>query len=450
MDPGALVVGFVVGAALAALAVWGSARGRAERLAERADRVPELERELDERVRELATLGEERATLTSRLEAERAVAAERERAFNDAGLRLREAFAALAGEALQRNSDGFLKVAREIFEGDRKSADASLAARQQAIDALVTPVREKLAELGDKLGSLDRERGAREAQFQSLDGTTKQLLAQTSQLAQALRAPGVRGRWGELQLRRIVDLAGMLEHCDFEEQEAAEGDRASRPDAVVKLAGGRHLIVDAKVVLDAFLKANEATDDDGRERHLAAHARQVRTRIDQLASKAYWQQFPRTPEFVVMFVPGEAQLAAALQTDPDLIAHAFDHRVVLASPLILLAILQGSAIGWQEKRTEENALRIGELAGELHDRLATLLEHFERLGRRLSQAVEAHNAAIGSYETQLLPKARELVELGARGHKARPDLSPIDIAVRAPRTAAGPSEDDAGTPGGPA
>lgn len=330
--------------------------------------------------------------------------------------RLREGFAALSGEALDRNNERFLTLAGERLGALERASDAALARREAAVEALVRPLRESLARVDEKLQQVETER---EGQYRSLSkhlelvATSHRELDRTTRgLAQALRTPNVRGRWGELQLRRVVELAGMLEHCDFNLQETLEGDSRQRPDLVIRLPGERRVVVDAKAPLQAYLAASEATDESERAARLTDHARHVRRHLDDLGGRAYWSGLEGTPEFVVLFLPGEPFFSAALAEDPELIERGVDRRVLLAGPTTLIALLRAIAYGWQQEAMARNAAEVASLGRELFDRLVTLNDRFETLGRRIDGAVEAYNAAIGSLESRVHVSARRMAELG--------------------------------------
>jgi len=275
-----------------------------------------------------------------------------------------------------------------------------------------------------------------------LSETQQRLQSETRNLVTALRAPATRGRWGELQLRRVVELAGMLEHCDFDEQVTVTGDEGRvRPDMIVHLPGARCVVVDAKVPLQAFLDATESVDDEARRTHFVSHARQLRTHVDSLAKKAYWEQFETSPEFVVAFVPGDPLLSAALEHDPTLFEHALASHVVLATPTNLIAILRTVAAGWQQETMADKAREVQQLGRELYKRLATFGDHLARTGKGLASAVDAYNKAVGSLEKSVMPQARRFNELGVVGSadKEIPELDALDVAARQPHLVDAPA-----------
>jgi DNA recombination protein RmuC len=347
----------------------------------------------------------------------RRLRAEAEAARTASEATLREAFQSLSVDVLHKNSQIFLEQARASLGEYQKGASSELERRQQAIDTLVAPIRESLAQMGEKLSSIEKERHGHYSsltqQLRQVSADHSKLSNETANLVRAMRSAPSRGRWGELQLRRVVELAGMLAHCDFVEQEAVGAERRLRPDLVVRLPGGKSVIVDAKAPLEAYLDAHEAADEGTREVKLKEHARQVRAHVNALAAKAYWSELEDAPDFVVMFLPGEPFFAAALQYDATLVEYAAEKQVVIASPTTLIALLRAVHHGWQQERIAEEAQQVSALGRELYDRLATLGRHFERVGGHLDRAVGAYNEAVGSLETRVLVTARRFKELGA-------------------------------------
>jgi DNA recombination protein RmuC len=308
--------------------------------------------------------------------------------------------------------------------------------QREAVEHLVSPIKESLNRFDGHIKELERARseayGSLTTQVRSLAESQERLRSETSNLVTALRAPSVRGRWGELQLRRVVEMAGMLAHCDFVEQKTATVDeRRLRPDLVVQLPAGRNVVVDAKVPLEAYLAALDASDEDERRARLADHARQIRQHIQKLSLKSYWEQFRPSPEFVVLFIPGEAFYSAALEQDPALIEDGIGERVLIATPTTLIALLKAVAAGWQQETIAESARTISELGKEVYSRLSTLGEHLGRLGRKLDGAVNDYNQTIGSLERRVLPAARRLAEHGAGGPDDLDALEPIDRTTQA-------------------
>src|SRR5579863_1112299 len=342
----------------------------------------------------------------------------------------------MASDALKSNNLSFLVLARESLERFQTEALGDLEARQRAVADMVAPVRESLNKVDAQIQQMEVARGGAyselRAQVQSLITTQKDLQSETGNLVRALRTPNVRGRWGEIQLRRVVEIAGMLSYCDFAEQETVTTETGRlRPDLVVKLPGGKQVVVDAKTPLQAFLDAFETQDEERRRDCLANHARQVRDHINTLSGKKYWEQFESTPEFVVMFLPGETFFSAALEQDTGLIEHGVLNRVIPASPTTLIALLKAINYGWSQEKLARNAQQISELGKELHDRLRKLATHITGVGTNLDRAVEAYNQAIGSLENRVLVSARKFSELGASVAEDIPELEPIETSARA-------------------
>ena len=359
--------------------------------------------------------------------------------------RLQDAFHALSSEALDRSSDRFLQLAGERLGAlERSNADA-LSRREEAVDALVRPIRESLSRVDEKLQRVETERQGHHASLtrhlELVATSNKNLERETQNLSQALRSPNARGRWGELQLRRVVELSGMLDHCDFQEQatldhvdSSGRANGSSRPDLIVRLPGGRVIAVDAKAPLQEYLAATEAADEVTRASHLTAHAKHVRRHLDSLGARAYWSQLSGSPEFVVLFLPGEPFFAEALAQDPDLIERGVEKKVLMAGPTTLIALLRAVAYGWQQEAMAENAAAICELGRELFDRIVTLNEHFENLGKKLDGAVDAYNSAMGSFEGRVQVTARRMAEFGVAEAAKLPEPRPLQHRTRPPRS----------------
>jgi DNA recombination protein RmuC len=358
--------------------------------------------------------------------------------------RLRASFDSLAGETLRANSELFLRLAREALGRDQALAQSTLKERETAIAQLVEPLRTALERTEQQTQALERERreaySALRTQIESLSSGQSQLQRETRNLVTALRRPEVRGRWGELTLRRLVELAGLSEHCDFTEQLHLFGpEGALRPDLVVHMPDSRELVVDVKTPLDAYLEALEAPSDEARQQALKKHAQQVETRVRQLASKAYWAQFEHSPEFAVLFLPGDQFLSAALAERPELLEGALKQNVIIATPSTLIALLKTVAYGWRQSAVAENAVVVRELGQELYRRLGAFTAHLERLGARLGGAIDAYNSAVGSLERQVLPQARRFPDLGVTTDAPLPELAAVEQPVR-PIAAAEPSD----------
>jgi DNA recombination protein RmuC len=346
--------------------------------------------------------------------------------------------ATLSRDALKQNSQSLVEIARGELERVHVQSTEELRRREQAVEHLVKPIRESLERVGNEVKVLERSRredqGALTTHLRLLTETNERLRSETGQLVTALRAPAVRGRWGEMQLRRAVEVAGMLEHCDFIEQPAGGSDTPLRPDLIVRLPGGRNVVVDAKTPLQALLDALDAADDDERSARLQDFARHVRAHVSKLSGKTYWKQFTPAPDFVIMFLPGESFYRVALEQDPRLIETSTDQRVVLASPMSLISLLLAVAVGWREEKVAESARAVNELGRELYDRLAVMAEHFTRLGTRLDGAVQAYNQTAGSLERRVLVSARRFTEHGVRGARELVAPEPIERTTQAPQT----------------
>ncbi|HYE07850.1 MAG TPA: DNA recombination protein RmuC [Planctomycetota bacterium] len=410
------------------------------------ERVAALDAQGVERERAIARLNEDLAIARARcaeldahLGDERRASAEKLALVDDAQRKLEQAFKALSADALKSNNQAFIDLAQGTLGRFHDAAKGDLESRGQAIAALVKPLAEGVGKLDLRLNEIEQHRATGGAtlneQIRALSEAQTTLGRETRNLVEALRRPHTRGRWGETQLRRVVEMAGMVEHCDFVEQAVAEEGRA-RPDMVVRLPGGKSVVVDAKAVLSAYLEALDAGDDDRRRDRLRAHARQMTTHVDLLAAKAYWEQFQPAPEFVVLFVPGDGILSAAFEHDPALMEHAMNNRVVLATPTTLIAVLRSVAYGWRQEKLHTNATEISALGRELYKRVGVLAGHFAALGRNLGNAVEGYNKVVGSLEGSLLPQARRFKDLGA-GDEGR-EIPMTDAIEPSPRALTAP------------
>jgi DNA recombination protein RmuC len=364
-----------------------------------------------------------------------ALEAERTLSIDRAMEQLDRRFDDLAGRQLRENIDNFLRLARENLGGHQQHAQASLKEREQAIEALVKPIQETLARTSEALREIEVERqrdfGSLRQNLTDMRDSHSALQRETRNLVQALSKPQVRGQWGEIALRRLVELAGMTAHCDFEEQVHVVGNEgALRPDMVVHLPEGRDIVIDVKTPLDAYLTAAEAPSDEVRAVALKRHAQHVADRVRMLSSKNYAAQFAQAPQFVVLFLPGDQFLSSALDQQPDLLDRAMSSNIILTTPSTLLALLKTVYNGWQNVRLAENAERIRGLAEDLYARLATFRNHMGRIGSSLEASINAFNAAVGSLERSVLPGARKFVELGVRTEKPIEDLEPIEVAAR--------------------
>jgi DNA recombination protein RmuC len=388
------------------------------------------------------------ARLQTELRKDQVAHAERLRAYQDAEMRLREAFQSLSVEALHTNNRAFLDLAESRLREAKAEATTDLDARKKAVEDLLAPLQRTLDDVDREIKSSERRRLESGAQLMeriaALDSVGQNLRSETSRLVDALKRPGVRGRWGELQLKRVVELAGMIAQCDFDEQQTLSADeRRVRPDLVVHLPGGKHIVVDAKAPLDAYLRALEAPDETSRQALLTEHARQVRTHIVQLAAKGYAGYVNPSPDFVVMFLPGEMFFSAALEQDPSLIefgATGAGQRVIPASPTTLIALLRAVAYGWQQEAMEENARKISDLGRSLYEAVRVLGGHFDTLGSRLKSSLDAYNQAVGSLEGNVLVKARKFKELQAAN--GSDDIKPLELIDRVPRMLQAPELTD--------
>jgi DNA recombination protein RmuC len=372
----------------------------------------------------------------SDLEHERSRAEERLATINDAQERLSLSFKALSGEALQTSVVQLTELASAQLKAAQAEAKGDLDKRQHAVEQLVAPLKEQLGRVDSQLLKLDQERresrGRLDAQLRTLTETGERLRTETGALVTALRKPNTRGQWGQMQLRNVVELAGMVRHCDFVEQPSLGGeDTMLRPDLIVSMPGGKHVVVDAKAPLQGVLDAYEARDEEEREQHLRAHARLLRKHVKALADKAYWDQLESAPDFVVMFLPGEHLYGAALEADPALLEDAMGQRVLIATPTTLLALLRAVSYGWQQERVAESAQAVSELGRELHGRIVKLSSLLGTLGSRLNSAVRAYNETVGSYEARVLPSARRFADHGAvASGRELPEIEQVTVSAR--------------------
>ncbi len=414
------ILSVLLGATLAWLFLRSREAAMSERIRSREDELARINAEVAQLRADNSRLTTENAQLSTRLDAERA-----------AHERLTNEFKALSADALRINRADFLDQAKQAFAQLQQQSAGDLEQRKQAVEALVKPIRESLEKVDTKIGEIEKARagayGALGEQLKALSVAQLQLQTEAARLSSALRSTTYAGSWGELQLRRVVEMADMTSYCDFTEQETSSGLRA---DLVVRLPGGQRIVVDAKAPLESFRAAHEATDETIRAARLVDHAQKVRGHIDALGAKNYWEQFQPAPEFVVLFLPGDHFLSAALQVDNLLLDRALARRVLLATPTTLIALLKAAAYGWRQEAVSRNADEISALGRALYDRIANFADNLDKIGRSLDAATKGYNAAIGSFEGMLLPGARKLAELGAKGAK---ELSPPLTVDTAPR-----------------
>ena len=406
-----------------------------ERLGETTLEAESLKGILAERDAAIAGLREEAARLNAMMASEKAAAAEKLELLNKTADEMRETFKALSSDALQNNSQSFLDLAKSTLEKYQVEAKGDLEVKQKEVASLVAPIKESLEKVDAQLQEVEKVRreayGGLSEQVKSLVQTQEKLHSETENLVNSLRTPNVRGRWGEVQLRRFVEISGMLRHCDFVEQTSVTTDEGRlRPDMIIKLPGGKEVVVDAKVPLLAYSESWKAESEEARSAHLKNHVRQIRDHMSGLSSKRYWDQFSSSPDFVVMFLPGESIFSVALEHEPGLIEEGFTQRVLLATPTTLIAILSAVAYGWRQERVAESAQAVSELGQELYERLTNLAKNFSGVGRGLSSAVDSYNKTVGTLEARVLVSARKFTELGAGSSKEIETVLPVEKAAR--------------------
>jgi len=457
-----LLVGLVLGGAVAwllavsrtrnTLAAFqieaeGKVRGAESTVNELRMQLENLRQNVDQLQVKLRMEGEQRASAEARFQEAQVNLEEQKRLLDEARQKLADTFNALSAEALKSNNLAFIALAKSTFETIQAQAKGDLETRQKAIEGLVDPLKNALVRYEKQILEMERSRqsayGGLEQHLKLLAGEAEKLQQQTGSLATALKGgPQVRGRWGEMTLRRVAELAGMAEHCDFTEQETVSGESGrQRPDMIVNLPGNRRIAVDAKTPLQAFVDAAGSEREEDRRKYLAKHGQLVRAHMNQLAARSYWEQFDPAPEMVVLFLPGESFFAAALEQDRTLIEDGMEKRVILATPTTLIALLRAVAYGWRQEQMERNALAVCELGKQLYDRVRTFLGHFEAVGSALHRSIENYNKAVGSLESRVLPSARRFKELGAATGGEIVALEPVD---ETPRALAVPDRDSTG------
>ena len=407
-----------------------------ERLGGKDSELQKLQLALNSEVAEHKHSREESVQLRAALEGERRAAQERKDSFKQAAAELSEKFKALSRDALKDNNQSFLDLAHSTLQKFQESAKGDLELKQKAIDELVRPLRESLEKVDGKIGEMEKARAGAYSelreQVRNLATSQMQLQAETGNLVNALRAPIVRGRWGEIQLKRVVEIAGMVEYCDFNQQDTADTGKL-RPDMTIRLPNQRTIVVDSKAPLQAYLEALEARDEGTRVAKLKDHARQIRTHLIKLGAKGYWEQFEQSPEFVFLFLPGETFYSAALEQDPSLIEFGVEQRVILATPTTLIALLKAVSYGWKQEQMAASAQEVSKLGKDLYDRLRVFTKHFESIGAGLKRALDSYNDGVGSLEVRVLSTARKFKDLGATRGEEVEVVEPIDKSVRALR-----------------
>lgn len=385
--------------------------------------------------RRISIMSEKNTELSTTLELERKSHVEKLEALEQARAQLSETFGHLSSQALKHNSEEFLKLAQENLKQFQTRAQGDLSQKEQAIENLVKPIKEALEKTEKQIRMMEHERkeayGSLTKHLETMAETQQALQGETRNLVKALSRPEVRGQWGEMTLKRLAELAGMVEHCDFfEQQHTNTEDGALRPDMIVRMPGDREIVVDVKTPLDAYLSAVEATNDAEREAHLVRHTKNVRKRVSELASKAYWTQFSHSPDFVVLFIPGDQFLSAALDNDHNLLEDAMQQKVILATPTSFVALLRAVAYGWRQESLAKNAEQIRQVGEELYGRLGTFADHLGKMGRSLSSSVQHYNKAVSSFDSRVIPSVRKFSEMGLSGKKEVDSVEQIELNTR--------------------
>ena len=435
----ALIVSGCLGLIIGTLATWLAGKPNKYRIYERItllrDNLEKSQAQLQQQQEESNLLHQQVVRLETLLDQAKRENATRAQFLDEARDKLHYAFTALSSEALRHNNQAFLTLASSTFDKYYAEADAQLAHKEKTVENLVSPIRESLKRVNYQIEEMEKSRlrahGGLIEQIRALASTHDKLQTETRNLVKALRVPTVRGRWGEIQLKRVVEIAGMVEHCDFFQQQSVTTDSGRlRPDLLVQLPAGKNIVVDAKAPLQAYLEAIEASDETTRLAKLKEHAQQIRSHLGKLSAKSYWEQFQPTPEFVILFLPGESFFSAALEQDPKLIEEGVQQKVILATPTTLISLLRAVYYGWRQEKIGQNAQEISNLGRKLHERMAILVEYLSKIGSALGRSLETYNAAVASLEMRVLPSARQFKDLGAGSHRDIDNLDPIIIAPR--------------------
>jgi len=429
------LVGLIIGGVVAWLFTGSKAKSTEAVNNELRQQIQQRDSEIQQVRKELQNEGQLKTeALTSLRESQKSI--EEQKALIDAMKKeMTDTFNALSSAALKSSSEDFLRLASEHLGKVVSDTKGRLGEHQAALDGMIKPLHETLKRYEEQIRSIEEGRhkayGSLEEQLRALASTHENLQKETSNLVSALRKPQVRGRWGEMQLRRVAELSGMSIHCDFSEQQSMDTEKGKiRPDMVVHLPMEREIVVDSKVSLEAYLDAIAASTEDERKMKMDRHAQQVRTHMNKLASKDYWAQFKQSPEFVVLFIPGESFLSAALETDTTLIEDGIQRRVIIATPTTFIALLRAIAYGWRQEQVTKNAQEISALGKELYERMRTLAKYFDELGAAIGKSMDAYNRIIGSVEARVLPSMRKFKELGATGAEEIPVLEQLDQKPR--------------------
>jgi len=437
LDGIGIIFALFVGLLVCGLFYFQRKKERLQWQLERAEtHLQKLEEELNSKAAASQTILLENRALTVQLEEEKKKSDEKMRTLLQAQEEMRATFKALSSDTLRANQSSFFELAKETFEKYQSGLNVHLVQKEKAIDGMMKPLRESLEKVDVKIQELEKSRhgayvGVTE-QLKAMQSAQVQLQSETANLVRALRTPNVRGKWGEMQLKRVVEMAGMVEYCDFATQTSQDTlDGKIRPDLLIRLPNARTIIVDAKAPLMAYLEACELPDEALKAQKLKEHAKQLKKHLTQLGDKAYFEDFERTPEFVVLFLPGESFFAAALEHDPSLIEYGVDKKVLLATPTTLIALLRAVAFGWQEKIVAEHAEKISELGKTLYERLLTMVEHFQKLKRALDTTTEAYNKVVGCFESRVLVSARHFQEMGVADNKKElEEIGPVEKLTR--------------------